>query len=490
MLRAAAVFSDHMVLQRERPILIFGEADAPVTATLAGHEALAVPAGGRFRVALPAMPAGGPHVLALSCGGERAVFRDVMIGEVWLCGGQSNMEFVLRNGKGGAAEAAAADDGLLRFYTVNEEADVDAAMLRRERRTSWKLLSPGACGDVSAVAYYAGRRLRAALGVPVGMLVCCVGGTEIAHWISRETLATLPEGRAALDAFERAIAGVDDAEFRRENAAYAARVEAWCAAEAALRREKPDIRANALAAAIGDFPWPPPTGAGMMRRPGNLWRTMTRRITPYGAKGLLWYQGESDAYKAGDYEVLFAALIAEWRRGFENDNMFVVAAQLPNFGADPAQEDWPGIRQAQRRVCETDGNGALACLLDCGESDDIHPWDKRLPGLRMANLALKHVYGMDVPADAPVLMTVSPAEGGVRLRFTEPLAALRGDARSLTADGLPVAARVENGELFIKTAGAAKLAYAWENDPAACLFGESGLPAFPFKAALPGAQEA
>ena len=481
MLRAAAVFSDHMVLQRERPVVVFGEADAPVTATLDVVRAEAVPAGGRFRLTLPPMPAGGPYELALVSGSERVVFRDVMVGEVWLCGGQSNMEFMLQNGKGGAAEAAVAEDGMLRFYTVNQEAEVDEAMLARERATAWKPLSPGACGDVSAVAYYAGLRLREALGVAVGMLICCVGGTEISNWISADTLRTLPEGRDALAEFERSIAGVDDAAFRRANDAYAARVNDWCAGADAMRRANPDVRAEAIVAAIGDYPWPPPAGPGMLRRPGNLWRTMTSRVLPYGARGLLWYQGESDSGRPGRYPALFEAMIADWRRGFENENLCVVAAQLPGYGADPAQEDWAAIREAQQEVCDSVKGCALACLLDCGETGDIHPWDKRLPGLRMANLALAHAYGRPIAADAPRLSEARVDATGVALRFTEALAPMRGEARSLTVNGEPAPARVEGGVLHVDCAAPAEIAYAWENDPAACLFGEGGLPAFPFK---------
>ena len=481
MLRAAAVFSDHMVLQRERPIVVFGEADAPVTAVMGDARAQAEPQAGRFRLTLPALPAGGPHTLMLECGGERATFTDVMVGEVWLCGGQSNMEFTLITGKDGAAEAASAGDDMLRFYTVNEEADVDEAMLRRERATCWKALRPGTCGDVSAVAYFAGRRLREQLGVPVGMLICCVGGTEISNWISREALLDLPEGRAELEAFEKSIEGIDDAAFQRASDAYAARVDAWCAISDAMRREDANVKADAIVARAGDFPWPPPTGPGMMRRPGNLWRTMTSRIIPYGAKGLLWYQGESDSGKAAAYPALFAAMIGQWRRGFENEGLFVVAAQLPNYGADPAQEDWPAIREAQQRVCDSVPGCALACLLDCGETGDIHPWDKRAPGRRMADLALRHAYGRaDIPADAPRLSGVERIHGGARLRFTRPLAELRGEGRSLLADGAIAAARVEDGALVIEADRLRRVSYARENDPEACLFAQGGLPVFPF----------
>jgi len=481
MLKVAAVFSDHMVLQRQRPVAVFGEADDLVTATLDVVRTEALPVLGRFKLTLPPMPAGGPYELKLTCGDETVTFTDVMVGEVWLCGGQSNMEFLLKDGKGGAAEAAVAEDAGLRFYTVNEEADVDAAMLERERATSWKPLAPGTCGDVSAVAYYAGRRLREALGVPVGMLICCVGGTEVSNWISADTLAALPEGRAALASFEKSVEGVDDAAFARDNARYYADVDRWVAGADAMRRENPDVRASAIVAQIGDFPWPPPTGRGMMRRPGNLWRTMTSRITPYGARGLLWYQGETDSGHPETYPALFTAMIGDWRKGFENDALWVVAAQLPNFGADPAAENWPGIRAAQKQVCDTVRGCALACLLDCGETGDIHPWDKREPGRRMANLALKHAYGQQIDAEAPVLQQVRREGSALRLTFTEALDAVRGEGRSLTVNGGAAVAWVEGGELIVEAPTPAKVAYAIENDPAACLFGINGLPAFPFE---------
>ena len=481
MLKPAAVFSNHMVLQRERPVAVFGEADAPVTATLGEVRSQARPAQGRFKVMLPPMPAGGPFELTLTCGEETMTFTDVMIGEVWLCGGQSNMEFMLQNGRDGAAEAASARDDLLRFYTVNQEADVDAAMLEREQATAWKPLEPGTCGDVSAVAYYAGRRLREALGVAVGMLICCVGGTEISNWISRDGLVSLPEGRAALAAFEKSVEGIDDATFARENAAYEARVNAWCAGAEALRRADPNIRAEAIVAAIGDYPWPQPTGRGMLRHPGNLWRTMAARIAPYGVRGLFWYQGETDSGNPEPYPALFRTLIEQWRRGFENDALQVVAAQLPNYGADPAAENWPAIRAAQRAVCDGTRGCALACLLDCGETGDIHPWDKRAPGTRMANLALRHAYHRDIDAEAPRLTETRREKKAVRLKFTEPLAEIVGDSRSLVVNGAPAVARTRGGELIVDAPEPAKIAYAIENDPAACLFGQNGLPAFPFE---------
>ena len=481
MLKAAAVFSDHMVLQRERPVAVFGEADGTVTATLDVVRAEAQSVGGRFRLEFPPMPAGGPFTLTLTCGEETAAFTDVMVGEVWLCGGQSNMEFRLHENIGGAAEAATAEDDGLRFYTVNQEAEVDEAMLARERETRWKTLAPGTCADVSAVAYYAGKRLREALGVPVGMLICCVGGTEISNWISHATLSSLPEGRAALAEFEKSIEGITEADYAKADADYQARVERWVEGAEALRREMPDIRNADISAKVGDFPWPPPSGPHMLRRPGNLFRTMTGRVAPYGARGLLWYQGESDSGKARAYEALFTALIGDWRRAFENDGLFVVTAQLPNYASDPAAEDWAAIRDIQRRVSERVNGCAVACLLDCGDSTDLHPFDKRQVGKRMANLALEHLHGLPLDAEAPRLVGAEAKDGELVLRFDKPLAALRGDLRSLKVNGETATARVADGALVIEAAAPAVVSYAWENDPAACLFAENGLPAFPFE---------
>ena len=481
MLNLAAVFSDHMVLQRELPIRVFGEADAPVRVALAGNEVEAKPEGGRFCAVLPAMEAGGPYALTVTCGEEVRTFEDVMIGEVLLCGGQSNMEFRLNDDAEGPREVASGEDALLRFYTVNEEARIDEAMLARERQTAWKPLSPGACGDVSAVAYYAGLRLREALGVPVGMLICCIGGTESSCWLSREALASFPEGACRLKEFDETVANITDEAFERADAEYTARVNAWCAGADAIKARTPGVKANVIVSEIGDFPWPPPTGRWMLRRPGGPWETMVLRIAPYGARGLLWYQGETDSGIADTYAARLTHLIGQWRQVFENDNLCVAVAQLPGYGADPAAEDWPGIRAAQQAVCDADPLCEAVCLLDCGESDDIHPWSKRAPGTRMANAVLRLAFGLGEGVPSPRLDSVRQDPEGLVLSFTRPLAPLAADAASLLADGSPIRAEVTcDGALLLRGQGIRSVSYAQQNDPTPCLFGKDGLPAFPF----------
>ena len=480
MLKAAAVFSDHMVLQRERPIAVFGWADETVAVSLAGAKIAAEPVDGRFEAFLPPLPAGGPYDLILQSGGEEIAFSDVMIGEVWRCGGQSNMELRLREARDGQKEAESGSDPLLRFYEVPAAARREEAE-DRERFTCWKALTPGQCGDVSAVAYFAGRRLRAALGVPVGMLVCCVGGTQISNWISREALTTFPEGQSCLQDFEKEIDGISDEQFERATAVYDARVAAYCAEGEKLRQANPDIRVQEITARLGDYPWPPPSGRWMLRRPGGLWENMAERITPFSARGLMWYQGESDSGIADRYEKLFARMIREWRAAFRNDGLFVAAAQLPGFGADPGLEDWAAIRMAQERVCDKIPGCALACLLDSGEHDNIHPVDKRTPGNRLADLALRGAYGLPINCGMPRLTGAHWADGRAELRFSAPLRPLNSSLRSLLIDGKPAEGAETSGDrLILRADKPCLIAYAQENDPDACLFGLDGTPVFPF----------
>ena len=201
MLRLAAVFGEHMVLQQGKPVAVFGEADGPVTVELAGECVTAEPEGGRFLAHLPPLPAGGPHALTVRCGQECITLCDVMVGEVWLCGGQSNMEFRLRDERR-FDEADAMQDSRVRFYEAPQAATVREAEALEQGR-AWTPLAPGACADVSAVAFYAARELAKRLDVVVGMIICCIGGTSASCWMSREALAAFPEGQGYLTEFEQ-----------------------------------------------------------------------------------------------------------------------------------------------------------------------------------------------------------------------------------------------------------------------------------------------
>lgn len=487
MLRLAAVFGEHMVLQQGKPVAVFGEADGPVDVALAQHRVTAACKGGRFLARLPSLPAGGPHTLTVRCGQESVTLGDVMVGEVWLCGGQSNMEFRLRDERR-FGEANAMQDSRVRFYEAPQAATVrEAEALERGR--AWTRLLPGACADVSAVAFYATRELAGRLDVAVGMIVCCIGGTSASCWMSEETLSAFPEGRAYLTEFERHVAGKTDEQFARESAAYQREADGWNAAVAAMKAEKPDVSFAEITARAGAFPWPPPWGRTMLRRPAGPFETMLTRVAPVALRGFLFYQGEQDATpeRAPGYAALLTALIAQWRALFEDKTLFFAAAQLPRFGAEPSVEDWPAIRAAQQQVIDSTDSAALACLIDCGERDNVHPTDKQTPGRRLAAAALAHVYGQDVPGDAPQLEEAALCGDRLTLRFAHTGGALRlpeNAQAALHVEGAALEAVSTDGEtlaLRLKDAqGAVRVRYAQENWFEPVLTGKSGLPVFPF----------
>ncbi len=492
MLRLSAVFGEHMVLQRGKSIAVFGEADGPVEVNLAGNRAAARDEGGRFIARLSPMEAGGPYVLTARCGEETVSLGDVMVGEVWLCGGQSNMEFRLKDEMHFEA-ANGLEDARVRFYETPQAATIEEAR-EREAHSGWKRLAPGACAEVSAVAFYAARELAERLGVAVGMLVCCLGGTSASCWLSWKELSAFPEGRAYLDDFEARVAGKTDEQFARESRAYDAQVEAYNRAVAAIKKENPAVTWAEICERAGLYPWPPPDGRTMLRRHAGPYETMLRRVAPYTVRGVFYYQGEQDAALAwaGGYRATLAALLESWRALFEDENLFFAVAQLPRYGADRDVEDWPAIRAAQQAVADGDEHAALACLIDCGEVDNVHPTDKRVPGERLAALALGHVYGQDAYPDAP-RVTSATLEGGVlTLACGERLHA-RGSAQESLKNALHVdGARVRNVTLepdgialALEDAGErVRVCYAQENAPEAVFFGESGLPLFPFDIAV------
>lgn len=338
---------------------------AAVAVSLAGLEArTAAGADGRWRADLPAGPAGGPYSLTVRCGAEEICLRWVYRGEVWLAGGQSNMEMPLERSRNGARAVRDSGNPRLHFCTVPKTACAPPEKL------CWRTVGPETAGDLSAVAYYAGRTLTEHLdGVHVGVIVCCWGATYANCWLSRAALAEFPEGRERIDSYEAGIAGKSDEAFNREQAVYQGRLDAWNA----------DPR--------GPYPWPPPAGRTSFHRPGNLYQAMVKPLAPYALRGFWYYQGEQDEERPGDYFALLTALIRCWRETWENEALPFLLAQLPMYGS----ESWPILREAQARAARSLPGVELAVLADCGERDDVHPADKETPGTRLGLLALEAV---------------------------------------------------------------------------------------------------
>lgn len=548
-LRVAAVFSDHMVLQRETPVAVFGTAPAggrvvvdlmddqgvTVAQTMAvaqayGEHEIEAP----WLAILPALPASGPYTLRVSHETNRLEFADVMIGEVWLAGGQSNMELELHTSEHGAEEIAAADDPLLRFYNTPKAGRIDESA---EATSGWEpALAPQVAG-MSAIAYHFGARLRAQLGadVAVGIIDCYIGGTSITSWMSRATLIGSDAGRPYVERYEAAIAGKTEEQMRAEADEWQTVFDRWNNSVAAMKEAHPDITQPQIDAEIGPCPWPPPVTPFSERRVSAPYEAMVRRVAPYTLRGFLWYQGEEDEAQCESYRELLGLLIEEWRTlwnlggyaeptvGYQADAgadaLPFIVVQLPQWidgqvaarGEDPRH--WPVIRAAQLDASETLNDVLLVCTMDCGEFDNIHPLDKTTVGTRIADMALRGVYGRaDVEAQSPRVVGVAPAPGALDVTFTnaqglhwrgttpDTMRAAAGEsgargagesgfevagadgvyvdagAQILPGDGERVTVRVEAPQVDSPTA----VRYAWKSWGPAPLFNGAELPALPY----------
>ena len=548
-LRVAAVFSDHMVLQRETPVAVFGAAPAggrvvvdlmdDQGVTVAQTMAVAQAYGEHETEApwlaiLPALPASGPYTLRVSHETNRLEFADVMIGEVWLAGGQSNMELELHTSEHGAEEITAADDPLLRFYNTPKAGRIDESA---EAASGWEpALAPQVAG-MSAIAYHFGARLRAQLGadVAVGIIDCYIGGTSITSWMSRATLIGSDAGRPYVERYEAAIAGKTEEQMRAEADEWQTVFDRWNNSVAAMKEAHPGITQPQIDVEIGPCPWPPPVTPFSERRVSAPYEAMVRRVAPYTLRGFLWYQGEEDEAQCESYRELLGLLIEEWRTlwnlggyaeptvGYQADAgadaLPFIVVQLPQWidgqaaarGEDPRH--WPVIRAAQLDASETLNDVLLVCTMDCGEFDNIHPLDKTTVGTRIADMALRGVYGRaDVEAESPRVAGVTPAPGALDVTFTnaqglhwrgttpDTMRAAAGatgaravgesgfeiagadgvyvdaGAQILPGDGERVTVRVEAPQVGSPTA----VRYAWKSWGPAPLFNGAELPALPY----------
>lgn len=493
-LQAAAVFSSDMVLQRDCPVPLWGRAvpGAGVTAVLApGGAAAAATAGpdGCWRLTMPPHPAGGPYTLTLQSGDETLVFAGVYYGEVWLAGGQSNMELPLAGSRDGEAVLAACTDARLHFYATPKVTTVQAAEAAASR---WQVVRPDTAADLSAVAYYAARELAAALDVHIGILECFWGGTYAHCWLPRDLLAACPEGRRRLAWYDARVGDKTDEQFDAECAAYQAEVDAWNGRIAARRAAEPDVSWTVLNADCGLYPWPPPAGRTGFQRPGNLYESMLRCICPYAVRGFWYYQGEQDEEWPADYQAELTLLVRRWRAdwGDTGARLPFLLVQLPMYATGAGENSWPTLRAAQAAVADREPNAGLAVLADLGEADNIHPVDKEPAGRRLALLALETVYGLPVAGRSPQLREARASAKGALLRFAHTgggLTLAPGDTGFALAgaDGVfcPAAAETSGDTVTLRADGVpqpTQVQYAWYNYGPAALHGGTGLAARPF----------
>ncbi|MCA9201602.1 MAG: sialate O-acetylesterase, partial [Planctomycetales bacterium] len=390
-----AVFSDHMVLQRDKPVKIWGWATAgkEVTGRFASQQfATEADAEGRWTAILEPMKAGGPFSLTVAGDGSTAKVEDVYVGEVWLCSGQSNMAMTVNRAANFEQEAAAAKFPQIRMF---KESSAHATEPQEKPAGSWTVCSPETVAGFSATAYFFGRELHQELGVPVGLVNSSVGGTSIESWTSMPAQVNAPGVQPRLQAWRS-----DDEAFDADaaQARYEQALKAW---------EKRRDAAKAAGTPIPRRPAQPTQPRQDRNYPSNLFNGKINPLVGYTIRGAIWYQGENNAGRgyAHVYEAQLRTLIGDWRTRWGQGDFPFAWVQLPNFRAEQREPSetsgWVLVQEAMLKTLAVPHTG-MAITIDIGEANDIHPRNKQDVGKRLALWALHDVYEKDVVASGPV----------------------------------------------------------------------------------------
>ncbi|MCX6895174.1 MAG: sialate O-acetylesterase [Verrucomicrobia bacterium] len=482
-LKFAAVFTDHAVLQRDVAVPVWGWADAgaEVKVEFAGQtKTAAADASGKWAVKLdPLKVSAEPQTLKVTATASKATveLKDILVGEVWLGSGQSNMALLVLAAKNFEQEKAAANLPLVRMF---KEESTAATAPQTDGKGEWKVCSPETVGGFSATLFFFGREIHKTLGVPVGLINSSVGGTPIESWIS-------PEAQHASEPLKPFFAALSDEKKKEESSAadakprYERALANWAAATKKAKAEnKPAPRKPrdpvATAAKKGDV--------------GGLFNGKIAPLIPYAIRGAIWYQGEANTkgFKAPFYQHQLPLLVTDWRTRWGYEFPFAWA-QLPNFSGE---NDQPTVREAMLKTLALPKTG-MGINIDIGEEKNIHPKNKQEVGRRLSLWALGTVYGQKVPATSGPLPAGSKVNGGeVELSFTHTdggLVAKDGNLKGFVVAGAdkawkPATARIAGDKVIVSSAevkSPVAVRYAWENWPTCNLYNGAGLPASPFR---------
>ena len=429
-----AIFGDHMVLQQEKSVPVWGTADAgeKVTVTVGTHAASAVAApDGAWRVNLDPFPDGSAPAELTVQGKNTLKFQDVLIGEVWLCSGQSNMELPLGAAHNAKTEIPQARDPSLRLFVVKHKLSLQPLTVLEG---SWELCTPATAREFSAAAYFFGRDLRAHLHRPIGLIASCWGGTTAQAWTSLSGLQKPPAVQRYLDLYQKNLAAFPHLSdgYEARQAAYVEAAKQWQTPEnVAAERAWLDATHKAQAAHqpgpprnYPPRPTPPPVPGGDERSPANLFNGMIAPLIPYAIKGVIWYQGEYNTDDPMEYYVLFPRLIEDWRAKWGAGDFPFLFVQLPPIITSKDDEralkfdSWDIVREAQAKALSLPNTG-MAVAMDVGGR--LHPAGKLYVGERLALIARKTVYGDRALADSgPVYAAMKVEPAGIRLSFRQP----------------------------------------------------------------------
>lgn len=487
--RLPAIFSDHMVLQQQMPLGVWGWAapDERIEVRLRSQRvSTTADRQGRWQVTLAPETAGGPDELVVAGATVTKRFTDVLIGEVWIGSGQSNMQWEVRQAQDADKEIAAANHPRIRLFSVKRvtagEPKDDVTPM--DAAPTWMVATPASVTNFSAVGYFFSRELQKARGnVPIGFIHSSWGGTPAEAWTRRDVLAEDPALQPLLAQYRRI-----EGEYPSQRYGYERRLPIWSEAMKAWQaaNPKPETPIPGMPAPRG--------GPEDPHRPASLWNAMIAPLTPFAIRGVLWYQGETNALRAWDYQRLMTAMIQDWRRAWNRGDLPFLFVQLANFRQNPPNPGaswWAAVREAQRLTLGLPNTG-MASAIDIGNPLDIHPLNKQEVGRRLALAARAVAYGERIVSAGPEYEGMTIEGSRIRVRFRHAGGGLVFDAAkgtSLVAAGVdgvfkPATAVVDGETLVVSSAGVAApvaVRYAWEDDPVTSLRNTEGLPASPFR---------
>lgn len=471
------ILSDHMVIQRDLPVHVWGMASPGEQVSVTFRdETRAVTANrlGRWSVYLKPGAAGGPYAMTVhgtgtAAPGESASpnmieLKDVLVGDVWVASGQSNMEFEMRKAATAAADLPHADNPRIRLLIVKKRTS-DFAQDDTDT-DGWAVSTPDTAKEFSAVAWYFAREIEQREHVPVGVVDSTWGGTIAESWVR---LTALGED-AALNPLFASRGKMQDRE-----------------ADVELGEQRQREEAAAQGKPAPQSVWHPPLASW---GPGELYNAMIAPLTPFAIRGVIWYQGESNSAleRVHLYDRIMRTLIEDWRRQWNVGDFPFLYVQISNYKSTP-KEDWASLREEQVKTLGLH-NTAMAVTIDIGNPDNVHPTDKVDVGERLARAARALSYGETVEYNGPMFRQATPEGNAIRAWFDHArgLQAKGGEPTGFEvagADGVfsPAAAVIDGETVLVSSPAVASptsLRYGWANSPQCNLFNGEGLPASPF----------
>ena len=466
-LKMPLLYTDNMVLQREVPLTIQGTANAgdQVTVSIADRQMKTkVGPNGKWSVTLPPLKAGEPYTLKISTNQKVLQYHNVLAGEGWLCAGQSNMEFMLKQASTARLDIPRAADQELRLYDMKARWRTNAVEwettvldslnhLQYYKDTEWKECAPETVSDFSAIAYYFGKMLRDSLKVPVGLICNAVGGSPTEAWIDRTSLEYH---------FPAILKDWTQNDFIQE----------WVRGRAALNIKK----------SVNNRQRHP-------YEPCYLYESGIRPLEQYPIRGIIWYQGESNAHNWEAHEALFKLLVNAWRKNWNDDCLPFYYVQLSSLD----RPSWPWFRDSQRRMLNEISDIGMAVSSDHGDSLDVHPTCKQPVGERLARWALNKTYLKDIVPSGPLFRGADVRGEKVYLSFDYGQGMRSSDGKSLRCfevaefEGIyyPATAEVvgEQVKVYSKEVRNPRyVRYGWQPFTRANLVNRAGLPASTFRA--------